>query len=77
MDRRSFRDAALSVVLLAVLALAGPARAEPLPDPGFEKTGVPGTARTGERAGHLAVGAANHWDAIGERLAVEPLPVTG
>ncbi|NLC55365.1 MAG: DUF4838 domain-containing protein [Armatimonadetes bacterium] len=73
MDRRSFRDAALSVVLLAVLALAGPARAQNLYlDPGFEKTGVPGTARTGERAGHLAVGAANHWDAIGERLAVEP-----
>jgi len=41
-------------------------------DPSFERTGVPGVARTGEKAGHLAVAARNHWSAIGERIEVEP-----
>ncbi len=42
------------------------------PDPGFEQTGVLGTARTGQRSGHLRVGTKQHWLCIGGRLDVEP-----
>lgn len=42
------------------------------PDPSFEVTGVPGVARSGERAGYLKVGALNHWGSIGGSITVEP-----
>ncbi|NOY82348.1 MAG: DUF4838 domain-containing protein [Kiritimatiellaeota bacterium] len=42
------------------------------PDPGFERTGVPGPAHTGQRSGHLQVGTKQHWLCIGGRLDVEP-----
>lgn len=42
------------------------------PDPGFEKTGAPGVARTGEKAGHLQVTAETHWVALGGSVKVEP-----
>ncbi len=63
--------------LLGILTLAGTSalvQAGPnlYPDPGFEATGEPGVARSGAKAGHLAVGALKHWAAIGCSLAVEP-----
>jgi len=42
------------------------------PDPSFERTGQPGTARTGQRAGHLKIGGYVYWTAIGGELSVEP-----
>lgn len=42
------------------------------PDPGFEVTGETGVARSGTKAGHLAVEARNHWAAIGGRIDVQP-----
>ncbi|NDK15589.1 MAG: hypothetical protein GW911_26465, partial [Armatimonadetes bacterium] len=62
-----------TVLLSAVLALTVSDAAPDLyPDPGFEGSGEPGNARTGERAGHLEVDAANHWAALGGQLEVEP-----
>lgn len=63
--------------LMGILALAGAsawvqAGSNLYPDPGFETGGEPGVARSGARAGHLAVGALKHWAAIGCSLAVEP-----
>ncbi|MFW6108374.1 MAG: hypothetical protein ACOC8D_01035, partial [bacterium] len=57
--------------LLAAAALAT-AGTNIHPDPSFERTGVPGPARTGQRVGHLKVGRLVHWTAIGGKLAVEP-----
>jgi len=57
------------VVTLASLAVAG---TNLHPDPSFEKTGAPGVARTGKRAGHLRVDGQVHWTAIGGKLAVDP-----
>ena len=42
------------------------------PDGGFERTGLAGEARSGTRAGHLAVGALAHWRTIGGAFPVEP-----
>jgi hypothetical protein len=60
---------ALCLLAAATAALAG---TNIHPDPSFETTGVPGTARTGQRAGHLKVGQRVHWKAIGGKLSVEP-----
>ena len=62
----------LLATLLLGAALAAGAGANIHPDPSFERTGSPGVARTGKRAGHLEVGRQIHWTAIGGRLAVEP-----
>lgn len=63
-------------IAAAVITLAfcmGAAVAQNIhPDPSFEQTGVPGVARTGEKAGYLKVGARDHWSAIGGKIAVEP-----
>ena len=42
------------------------------PEPGFEESGVAGTAHSGERAGYLSVDARQHWVNIGGRFGVEP-----
>jgi len=55
-----------------VLACACACAQNLYPDAGFEKTGVAGTAHSGERAGHLAIGEPNHWVEIGGPLSVEP-----
>ena len=67
----SLRMLVLCMFLLLSLAVAY-AETNIYPDPSFEASGVTGQARTGERAGHLAVGARNHWDAIGGQIPVEP-----
>ena len=60
-------------LLVACLCLSAAFAAPNLhPDPSFEATGVTGTARTGARAAYLQVGKANHWDAFGSQIAVEP-----
>jgi hypothetical protein len=61
-------------LVLSLLCLALPAlgAGNIYPDPGFEATGTPGPAHSGASAGALAVGARNHWAAIGGGLAVEP-----
>ncbi|MBM3498510.1 MAG: DUF4838 domain-containing protein [Armatimonadetes bacterium] len=41
-------------------------------DPGFEASGEPGVARTGEKAGCLRVAAESHWVALGGSIEVEP-----
>ena len=65
-----------SLLFVAAVLLAGcvswAAASNIYPDPSFERSGVGGVARTGEKAGYLKVGARNHWAAIGGRLAVEP-----
>jgi hypothetical protein len=48
------------------------AQANVFPDPSFERDGVPGVARTGQRAGYLRVGAKAHWQGLRGELAVEP-----
>jgi Domain of unknown function (DUF4838) len=68
--------------LLCVISLAGAAPivcALPVqsdgnvfPDPGFEQTGTPGVAHSGERAGHLTIGAKQHWLTLGGPVTVEP-----
>ncbi len=63
------RRAALPLLLVAASAAAG---TNIHPDPSFERTGAPGVARTGKRAGHLKVGGYVYWTAIGGKLAVEP-----
>jgi hypothetical protein len=59
----------LLALLPAVCALAG---TNLHPDPSFERTGEPGVARTGQRAGHLKLGGQVHWQALGGKLPVEP-----
>ncbi len=63
-------------LLAGVAALVGVAASAQsqnvFPDPGFEKTGEPGSARSGSRSAHLAVPAATHWAAVGDRISVEP-----
>ncbi|NPV47735.1 MAG: DUF4838 domain-containing protein [Armatimonadetes bacterium] len=56
-------------LLLYSVALGAP---NIYPDPGFETSGQAGKARTGERAGYLAVGGKSHWGAIGGAIEVEP-----
>ncbi len=60
---------AVLIIATAAMSFAGP---NVYPDPSFEQTGVPGVARTGEKAGHLAVGAMDHWSAIGGAVRVQP-----
>ncbi|MCX6361254.1 MAG: DUF4838 domain-containing protein [Armatimonadetes bacterium] len=63
----------LLAAIAALVGTAGAALAQNVyPDPGFEKTGEPGSARSGARSAHLAVPAATHWAAVGDRIAVEP-----
>lgn len=64
----------IAAAFLALLVLAAaPAGCQNVyPDPGFEASGETGAARTGLRSGHLAVGAASHWTAIGGSITVEP-----
>jgi hypothetical protein len=66
------RLALLFVALLVVIPAAAFAAPNIYPDPSFENSGVPGVARTGEKAGYLKVDAKNHWAAIGGPLTVEP-----
>jgi hypothetical protein len=65
---------ALPVVMVAGLSLllAGVQAQNIYPAPGFEETGDPGVARTGQRAGHLKVGAEQHWVELGGTIDVEP-----
>ena len=64
----------VGILLVGALALTvGPAVAQNIcPDPSFEQDGVPGVARTGEKAGYLKVGEPNHWAGIRGPLKVEP-----
>ena len=65
--------AGASLVLLIALTCSLSVAAENIyPDPSFEQSGIPGVARTGERAGYLRVGARDHWSYIGQRIEVEP-----
>ena len=65
------RSMAMTVALLIISAL--PAGAQNLfADPSFEATGVAGQARSGEKAGHLALAQPAHWVALPGALAVEP-----
>lgn len=59
------------LALMIVMALPGAAQ-NIYPDPGFESTGAEGTAHGGSRAGHLVVGALNHFAAIGGAIKVTP-----
>ncbi len=71
--RTSFASqTAIAVLLFALLNGAACGAPNIYPDPSFEATGEPGVARTGEKAGHLAVGGKNHWKAIGGSIQVEP-----
>jgi len=57
------------LLLSGLSALAAP---NLYPDPSFESTGVPGAARTGQRAAYLKVGAKQHWGALDCQVTVEP-----
>lgn len=59
--------------LAAIICLPTIAAAQNIyPDPGFENSGVVTEARSGQRAGRLAVGTWTHWAPLGGPLAVEP-----
>ncbi len=65
-----------AIVLLMVFSGVTICQAAPeniFPDPSFEMSGVTGTARTGERAGTLSVGAQTAWTPMPEmKIKVEP-----
>ena len=68
-----FMRARFAFLMLLAILLCVPAIAENIfPDPSFDATGVTGTARTGERSGHLKVGSQQHWASLEIKLPVEP-----
>jgi hypothetical protein len=67
------RELPIGLLLAVATVLACGAWAQNIyPDPGFEQSGTPGVARTGEKAGHLKVEAENHWVPLGGEIKVEP-----
>jgi len=70
MVRLRHLPAFLAALAVAAACSAGAENVDP--DPGFEVSGEAGTARTGEKAGHLKVVEQNHWVALGGQTKVEP-----
>lgn len=66
----------LSVLLAAVIlscATVCNAQKNLFDDPGFEKTGIPGDVKSGERSGYLAIGQEVPWAPMAEvKIKVEP-----
>ena len=63
----------IATLLVLLFAVGLPAHSQNVyPDPGFEATGEAGSARSGQRAGHLLLRAPSHWTAIGGAIAVQP-----
>jgi hypothetical protein len=64
--------AAWLTLIITLAAATGAAAQNIFPDPSFETWGEAGQARTGEKAGHLAITEPTHWIAIEGELEVEP-----